>query len=88
MIWAAWWAWAIAALVLGLIETLLPLQIMLGFAVGAGVNALILGFGISLSLGSLLAVFAITSLIAWIVLRRVLGVRPGQVKIWDTDIND
>ena len=27
-------------------------------------------------------------LLAWLVLRRVVGVREGQVKIWDRDIND
>jgi hypothetical protein len=26
--------------------------------------------------------------VAWLVLRRVVGVREGQVKLWDRDIND
>ena len=35
-----------------------------------------------------LIVFALASLIAWIVLRKVVGIRPGQVKVWDRDINE
>ena len=31
-------------------------------------------------------VFAVLSLVAWIVLRRVVGVKDGQVKVWDKDI--
>ena len=32
-------------------------------------------------------VFAVLSLGAWIVLRRVVGVKEGQVKVGDKDIN-
>ena len=28
------------------------------------------------------------ALVAWLVLRRTMGVRAGQVKVWDRDIND
>ena len=34
------------------------------------------------------AIGAALSLDAWIVLRRLVGIRQGQVKIWDRDIND
>ncbi|MEO1046683.1 MAG: hypothetical protein AAFX04_14705, partial [Pseudomonadota bacterium] len=40
------------------------------------------------SLPFALLFFAICSLVAWLVLRKVLGVRQGQVKIWDRDINE
>jgi hypothetical protein len=30
----------------------------------------------------------VVSVVAWLVLRRVVGVREGQVKVWDRDIND
>jgi hypothetical protein len=33
-------------------------------------------------------IFAVTSVVSWIVLRRLVGVRQGQVKVWDRDIND
>jgi hypothetical protein len=26
--------------------------------------------------------------VSWLVLRRVMGVRANQVKVWDRDIND
>ena len=37
---------------------------------------------------ALLLIFAVVSVLAWLVLRRMMGVREGQVKIWDRDIND
>jgi len=92
--WAAWWAWAVAALVLAGLEILLPTQILLGFAIGAGVIALVLLVGgpiaaaFAASVPLTLLIFAVASLIAWLVLRRVVGVRSGQVKHWDTDINE
>jgi hypothetical protein len=33
-------------------------------------------------------VFAVASVLAWLALRRVMGVRQNQVKVWDRDIND
>ena len=30
----------------------------------------------------------IAQLLAWLALRRTMGVRKGQVKLWDKDIND
>ena len=35
-----------------------------------------------------LVIFAVLSVIAWVVLRRVVGVRKGQVKVIDRDVND
>jgi hypothetical protein len=32
--------------------------------------------------------FAVVSLLAWLGLRRVLGIRKGQIKIIDRDINE
>ncbi|MEL7215109.1 MAG: hypothetical protein AAGJ96_04125 [Pseudomonadota bacterium] len=94
MAWALWWVWAIAALVLIGLEVVVPGFILLGFAIGAGVVALILLIGgpMSLALTSslplLLAVFAAVSLIAWICLRRFLGRRTGPKRTWSRDIND
>ncbi|MGI9394270.1 MAG: NfeD family protein [Boseongicola sp.] len=91
MIWAIWWVWIVAALALATLEVVAPAQIFLGFAVGAlGVGLALLagvpGLAESLPLTSL--VFAIFSLIAWIAVRRLVGVRKGQVKVWEKDINE
>jgi membrane protein implicated in regulation of membrane protease activity len=89
-----WWIWAAAALVLAVGEVILPSFVLLGFAIGAGVVALVLllGGGLLASLGlgwpALLLIFAVVSLISWLLLRRWLGVQPGQVKTFDYDIND
>ena len=88
-LWMQWWAWMSAALVLATLEVLVPGYIFLGFAVGAAVMGLLMVFGVSVSgLALTLAIFAILSLISYLVMRRVFGLRKGQVKIWDTDIND
>ena len=89
--WATWWIWMVGALALAFIEVLAPAQVFLGFAVGAAVTglALLVGVpGLETSLPLTLVVFAALSLVAWIITRKVLGVRPGQVKVWDRDINE
>ena len=89
--WATWWIWMIGALALAFVEVLIPAQVFLGFAVGAALTGLGLAFGVpglADSFPLTLVVFAALSLVAWVVIRRVLGVRPGQVKIWDRDINE
>lgn len=89
--WAVWWLWMVGALVLAFLEVLAPAQVFLGFAVGAAAVGLALLTGVPGLAGSLpttLLVFAILSLIAWIVIRKVVGIRPGQVKFWDRDINE
>ncbi|MFN3722718.1 MAG: NfeD family protein [Paracoccaceae bacterium] len=89
MMWAVWWVWIVAGFALGVLEVLAPGYIFVGFAVGALVVGAGLGLGVlGGSLPILLLVFAVASLVAWIVLRRVLGVRKGQVRLWDRDIND
>lgn len=91
MMWSVWWVWIVGALVLAIVEVLAPAQIFLGFAVGAGLTGLALLIGIPGLAGSLPAtvlVFAILSLIAWITIRRAVGIRRGQVKVWDRDINE
>ncbi len=92
--WTEWWVWLTGALLLGILEVLAPGYIFLGFALGAAATGLALAFGgpvavwLAGSPGLLMVFFALVSLIAWIVLRRVLGVRKGQVKIWNRDINE
>ena len=85
-----WWIWMAAGLVLAIAEILIPAWIFLGFAVGAFAMGVMiwLGIGTGLSLAWSLVVFALLSLIAYILLRQAFGIRRGQVKVWDRDIND
>jgi membrane protein implicated in regulation of membrane protease activity len=90
---ATWWIWIAFAVALGIVELLLPSFIFLGFAIGAAVIGLLLLVGgplavmLSGSVPLLLVLFGMVSLISWIVVRRVVGVRKGQVRIVDRDIN-
>ncbi|MGA0539636.1 NfeD family protein [Neotabrizicola sp. VNH66] len=87
-IWTLWWAWIVLGFALGVVEIFAPGFIFLGFAVGAGLTGVLVGLGIGAGLPLLLLIFAVLSLIAWAGLRRLSGKRPGQVKVWDRDIND
>lgn len=89
MMWNVWWVWIVAGFALGVLEVLAPGYIFLGFAIGAVVTGILVGLGLmGGSLPALLLVFAIASVLAWLALRRTMGVRKGQVKLWDKDIND
>lgn len=84
-----WWVWAVAAIALMGLEVLAPGFIFLGFGVGAGIVALLLALGLfGSNIAVILLIFAVLSLVAWLAMRRVFGLRKGQVKIWDKDIND
>lgn len=86
--WNVWWVWIAGGFALGVAEVLLPGFIFLGFAIGAVLTGILLGFGLAVSLPLLLLIFALLSLAAWIGLRATLGVHKGQVKLWDKDINE
>lgn len=70
MFWQLWWVWAVAGLVLGILEVLAPGYIFLGFAAGAAVVGLLLLVGgpfAAWAVGSLpllLLLFALASLAA------------------------
>ncbi|SHJ92385.1 hypothetical protein SAMN05444000_11591 [Shimia gijangensis] len=84
-----WWVWLAAALALAIIEVLAPGFVFLGFAIGAAIVGLMLLGPLSLaSPAMLLLVFAALSLAAWLVLRRFFALPTGQVKTFDSDIND
>ena len=90
-LWTLWWVWIVAALVLSIIEVFVPAFVFLGMAVGAVVVGVGLAFGLLgwiATVPALLLIFAVASVIAALVLRSVIGVRRGQVKIWDRDINE
>ena len=86
--WSLWWVWLSAALVLAILEVLVPGFIFLGFAIGAAAVALILFLPISIGPAALLATFAVLSLLAWGVLRRVFRRPDGQARIVRKDVND
>ena len=87
--WNVWWVWIVAGFALGVLEILAPGYIFLGFAMGALLTGVLLGFGVlGGSLPLLLMVFAVLSLVTWLILRRVVGVTDSQAKIWHKDIND
>ncbi|SHI60861.1 hypothetical protein [Wenxinia saemankumensis] len=89
--WEMWWLWTVAALALGILEAIVPGYVFLGFGFGAG--AVGLGLLVAPGImpggpGGLMLVAAVVALLSWLVLRAVVGRRPGQVKYWDRDIND
>ena len=86
-LWGLWWVWLSAALGLGILEILVPGFIFLGFAIGAALVAGLVLLPLNLSLTALLAIFAILSLIAWIVLRRVFSAPDDQSRVIREDIN-
>ena len=88
-LWQEWWVWIVIGVTLAVAEVMLPGFILLGFAIGAALVGLLLLIGL---LGGnfyvLLLIFAVASLAAWVVLRRLVGIRKGQVSAWDREIND
>lgn len=89
--WSLWWVWLAIAFLLAIVEIILPSQIFIGFAIGAGAVALglLIGVpGLAGSLPAMLLLLAIVSLISWLVIRRAMGIRKGQEKFFDQDINE
>ncbi len=86
--WMMWWVWVAGAIVLVILEMLVPGYIFLGFAIGAAAIGGLLGLGIMMTLPVLLVVFSLVSLMAWLLLRKALGVREGQAKRILHDINE
>ena len=88
--WSVWWVWIVGGFAVGIVEVLVPGYIFLGFAGGAMLVGALLGLGLvgGESLSLLLMIFAFASLVIWGGLRLAIGTRPGQVKLWKSDIND
>lgn len=91
---AVWWVWVAGGLAIGILEVILPGYLFVGFAIGAVLTGVAMGLGLpgadwlAASPGNALTVFGLLSLAAWLTLRRVLGIRHGQRKDIDHDIND
>jgi membrane protein implicated in regulation of membrane protease activity len=83
-----WWIWLSLALILGLVEVLLPGNIFLGFALGAlGMVPMVLVFS-DPNTSFLLALFAGLSLAAWVILRVVFRYQSSGARIVTRDINE
>jgi membrane protein implicated in regulation of membrane protease activity len=87
---ATWWAWAILALALAFLEIIVPAFVFLGMTIGAACVALVMLLGGTGSIGAPVSVliFAVTSLVATLILRRIFSLPKGQVKTFEGDIND
>ncbi len=83
-----WWVWLSAAVVLGIVEVLVPAFIFLGFSIGAVVVGVLLALGVTMTASWALVVFAVMSLAGYVVLRMALGKSRGDVRVVDRDIND
>jgi membrane protein implicated in regulation of membrane protease activity len=83
-----WWVWLSAALVLALVELMVPASVFLGFALGALAMAGVVAIGLITKPSVLLAVFAALSLVAWIVLKRVFRNQTTAARIVTHDINE
>jgi len=87
--WQDWWVWVVAGVALAVLEVIVPGFVFLGFAIGVTATGLLMLAGmLGSNLAVLILVAAVISLLAWLVIRRVFGLRKGQVKIWHRDIND
>jgi membrane protein implicated in regulation of membrane protease activity len=86
--WQVWWVWVAGGFLLGVLEVAVPGFIFLGFAIGAVLTGLLVALDVSHALAPLIFGWAVLSGLSWLALRLVFGGRPGQVKLWDRDIND
>lgn len=88
-LWTEWWVWMSGALILATLEVLIPGYIFLGFAIGAAAMGVLILLGISATGFALtLVIFSVLSLISYLLMRKYFALKTGQVKIWDTDVND
>ena len=79
----------VAGLGLATLEVVLPGYIFAGFAVAAvATGGLIWLDFLGKSLPLALVVFAVLSVAGWAAMRRIFGKNLGEVKRWDSDIND
>jgi membrane protein implicated in regulation of membrane protease activity len=84
----AWWFWIGCGLILGILEVLLTGFILLGFGLGAVLTGLVMLTGIVMTLPQTLLVFAVFSLGAWLLLKKVFRTEHSSAKTFDHDIND
>lgn len=89
IVWTNGWLWIIAALVLALIELMLPGYIFMGIALAVALMGVALLAGLwTGSLPVALVVTAVLSGLIWFALSRLRGVDRSETRIWRRDIND
>ncbi|WP_231565672.1 pectate lyase [Paracoccus sanguinis] len=89
IVWTNGWLWIIAALLLALIEMILPGYVFLGLAAAVGVMGVVLLAGLwDWGLPAALVVTAVLSGVAWFGFSRMAGVDRSRTRIWHRDIND
>lgn len=88
-LWTEWWVWMSVAVVFAILEVVIPAWVFLGFALGAAaMGGLVALKFMTLGLAGSVLGFAIMSVVAYVALRAIFGLKHGQVKIWDRDINE
>ena len=92
MIMGEWWAWLALGAVLATLEIFAPGFVLLGFAAGASVIALLVAITgpegpLVSSLPLTVLIFAILSLIATLGFRKAFRTSAGEVKTFERDIN-
>lgn len=89
-----WWVWIAAGLVLAIVEVVVPGYLFAGFALGAVAVGGWMGLSLpgagwlAASLFNALVAMAVVSVLAWLALRQVMGVRKGQKIVIHDDINE
>ena len=86
-LWHLWWVWLAVAVALTILETVTSGFVFLGFAFGAAVMTIVVLTPAKLGLAASLAIFALLSLICWLVLRRLFRAPDDQTRIIREDIN-
>ena len=88
-----WWLWLAFGVVIAILEVAFPVYVFLGFALGSITVGLVLWSGLApawmaADVANTLLVFAVLSAVYWLVLRVGLGVRRGQSRSFNRDINE
>jgi len=88
MMWHEWWVWIAAGVVLAILEVMVSGYVLLGFAAGAVLTGVLLALGVlGGSLPVMLFVFAVASLVAWVLFTKAFGLPNDNVKVIHHDIN-
>lgn len=83
-----WWAWVAGGVGIAILELFAPGFYFLGFAGGAVLTGLLVAIAPGIAGPWAFAIFAVLSVLVWLGLRRAVGIRSGQYKRIDTDINE
>lgn len=83
-----WWVWICVALALGVVELLAPGFIFLGFALGALAMSVVVFVLPATNIPAILAMFALLSLIGWVLLRIIFRRQSSGARIVTRDINE